>query len=138
MRPNASGWVILAFFLVAGITVWVAKPDFLLGPGWVACAVLGGLYFLFMNRRADAEGELVETGIRGTAQILEATETGMYVNNYPRVKLKLLVDAPGVPPFEDTTTQTVPLLAIGRLTSGTPLTIYLKPEEPHDYVIDWS
>lgn len=138
MRPNSSGWVILAFFLVAGIGVWVAKPDFLLGPGWVASAVLGALYFLFMNRRADAEDRLVSTGLRGTATILEATETGTYVNNYPRVKLKLLIDAPGVPSFEDTTTQTVPLIAIGRLTSGRPLTVYLKSEEPGEYVIDWS
>lgn len=138
MRPNASGWVILGFFLVAGIVVWVAKPDFLLGPGWVACAVLGGLYFFFMNRRADAADAVVATGLRGTAQILEATETGMYVNNYPRVKLKLLVDAPGVPTFEDTRTETVPLIAIGRLTNDRPLTVYLKPEAPSDYVIDWS
>ena len=57
---------------------------------------------------------------------------------YPRVKLKLLIDAPGVPTFEDTRTETVSLLAIGRLTNGTPLSVYLKPETPHDYVIDWS
>ena len=138
MRPNAGGWAILAFFLAAGIAMWVAKPDFLLGPGWVACAVLGGLYYLYMNRRADAAEAVVATGVQGTAQILEATQTGTYVNNYPRVKLKLLVDAPGVPTFEDTRTETVPLIAVGRLTSGRPLTVYLKPDEPREYVIDWS
>ena len=91
-----------------------------------------------MNRRADAADAVVATGLRGTARILEATETGMYVNNYPRVKLKLLIEAAGVPTFEDTRTETVPLLAIGRLTSDRPLTVYLKPEEPNEYVIDWS
>ena len=65
------------------------------------------------------------------------TQTGMYVNNQPRVKLRLQIQAPGVAPFEDTSTHTVPLVALGRLTAGTPLAVYLSPDDPSEYTIDW-
>ena len=40
-------------------------------------------------------------------------------------------------PFEDERTMTVPMIGLGHLSGGT-LTVYLQPDKPTEYVIDWS
>ena len=137
MRPNRLGKGILGFFLIGGIALWITKPESGVGQIWVATTVALGIMFVVMHRRAERADRMKETGTPGQAQILELTQTGMYVNEQPRVKLKLAIQAPGVAPFEDTKTHTVPLIALGRLSSGMPLAVYLSQEDPKDYVIDW-
>jgi hypothetical protein len=113
-------------------------PDVYIGQIWVAVSVVMAVVYFRMNRRADRTDEMRRTATRGEAQIVEMTQTGTYVNEQPRVKLKLRISAPGIAPFEDERTETVPLIALGRLSSGVPLTVFLRPEAPEDYVIDWS
>jgi len=137
MRPARWGWWLLGFFLIGGIALWVTKPETGIGPIWVATTIGVGIMFLVMHLRAERADRMKQTGTPGQAQILELTQTGMYVNDQPRVKLKLAIQAPGVAPFEDTKTHTVPLIALGRLSSGMPLAVYLSQEDPTDYVIDW-
>jgi hypothetical protein len=137
MRPNRSGWFILAFFLIGGIAFWITMPEIFIGPIWVGVSVVLGIIYVVMFLRAERADEMKQTGTPGQAQILELTQTGVYVNNQPRVTLRLAIQAPGVAPFEDTKTHTVPLVALGRLTAGTPLAVYLDPQKPRDYVIDW-
>lgn len=137
MRPNRMGWVLLAFFLIGGIVFWIRIPEVGIGQIWVGVSVILGILFVVMFLRAERADEMKQTGTPGQAQILELTQTGMYVNEQPRVKLKLYIQAPGIAPFEDTKTHTVPLVALGRLTSGVPLAVYMKPDDPTDYVIDW-
>jgi hypothetical protein len=137
MRPSRVGWLILAFFLIGGIALWITMPDVFIGPIWVGVSVLLGIIYVVMFLRAERADQMKQTGTPGQAQILEMTQTGVYVNNQPRVTLRLSIQAAGMPPFEDTRTHTVPLVALGRLTSGTPLAVYLDPEKPRDYMIDW-
>ena len=139
MRPNWTGWAIILFFIAVGMVLWITIPDAeLLGQGFVAVAVLLAIVYAFMMRRAQVVQEMISGGVRGTAQIIEATQTGTYVNNQPRVKLKLRIEAPGVPPFEDTRTDTIPMISMGLLTSTAPLAVYLDPAKPKNYVIDWG
>lgn len=137
MRPNRIGWLILAFFLGGGIYFWITMPEIFIGQIWVGVSVLLGIIYVVMFLRAEQADDLKQSGTPGQAQILEMTQTGVYVNNQPRVTLRLSIQAPGVAPFEDTKTHTVPLIALGRLTAGTPLAVYMKPDKPRDYVIDW-
>jgi hypothetical protein len=137
MRPNRTGWGLLVFFLVGGIAFWITMPEVFIGQIWVGVSVLLGIIYVRAFLRAERADEMRQTGTPGQAQILELTQTGVYVNNQPRVTLRLNIQAPGVAPFEDTKTHTVPLVALGRLTAGTPLAVYLSPEKPRDYVIDW-
>lgn len=81
---------------------------------------------------------LGNTGIRGRADILEMTQTGTYVNNQPRVKFRLRIEAPGILPYEAQDTVTVPLMALGSLQPGRPLIVVLDPKDPQKFVIDWS
>lgn len=138
MRPNKTGWGLVVFFLAGGIFFWITMPEIWIGQIWVAVSVFLGLLYLFISKKANIADALRATGVPGSAQILEMTQTGTYINNQPRVKLKLRVSAPGVPPFEDTRTETVPLIALGQLTTGAPLPVYMPAGKPNDYVIDWS
>ena len=138
MRPNKTGWGLVGFFFIGGIFFWITEPDIWIGQIWVAVSVFLGVVYLLMTKKANFADALRATGVRGDAQILEMTQTGTYVNNQPRVKLKLKVSAPGVPAFEDTRTETVPLIALGQLTAGAPLAVYMPAGRPQDYVIDWS
>ena len=113
-------------------------PGIGIGQIWVVVAVFLIALFFFLGRRAQANEKLKREGIPGTAQILEAEQTGMYVNNQPQVRLRLRVEAPGIAPYEVDKRVTVPLIAIGRLGSGQPLSVAIDPNDRDRIAIDWG
>ncbi len=137
MRPNWIGWFLVLFFFIGGIVFWMAMPEIFIGQIWVAVSLFLAVVYVFMTLRAGRANEMRRTGVRGQAQILEMTQTGTYVNNMPRVKLRLRIQAPGIMPFDDERTMTVPMIALGQLSGGM-LTVYLQPDKPKEYVVDWS
>lgn len=137
MRPNMIGWFIVSFFLIGGVMLWIAMPEVGIGQIWTAVSLGLAAFYLWMNRRADQAQAIIDSGVRGTAIILSAEQTGMYVNEQPRVKLRLRIESP-YSQFEDERTETVPLISLGLFSSGRPLTVYMDPKRPNDYVIDWS
>lgn len=137
MRTNKTGWFLVAFFLICGAVLTVAAPQFWAGPGLIAGGLLLAIGFVLINRRASRAERLQFEGIPGEAQILELTQTGMYMNEQPVVRLKLLVEASGVPAFEAEHNYTVPLVALGALTSGGALLVYLDRTDPSRFMIDW-
>jgi Short C-terminal domain len=138
MRMTKGSWALVALFLGGGIFFWITQPGIGLGQIWVAVAVFLIIAYVVVGIRSRLNEVSMQAGVRGQAEVLEMTPTGMMVNNQPRVKLKLRVSAPGVAPFEDKRTQTVPLVALGQLALRTPLTVFLQPDKPRKYVIDWS
>ncbi|MEX2253667.1 MAG: SHOCT domain-containing protein [Thermoleophilaceae bacterium] len=138
MRPNNIGWFIGIFFLAGGIFFWIVIPEIWIGQIWVVVALgLIGLFF-FMSRRAEAAEKLKREGIPAQGQILEMTQTGMYVNEQPQVKLKLRVSGPGLTPFETEKKVVVPMIALGSLSSGNPLSVYVDRTDQSNITIDWS
>jgi hypothetical protein len=137
-RVNPVGWFIVAFFLIGGIAFTVAMPSIGIGQIWIGVAVLVGLIYLAIGRRASRMEGLRRTGLPGTAQVLEMSQTGVYINENPQVKMKLQVQAQGLAPYEVEKKATVPLIAIGMLGSGRPLTVYVNPNDHEDIFIDWS
>jgi Short C-terminal domain len=137
-RVNPVGWFIVAFFLIGGVAFWIALPWVGIGQIWVAVAVGVGLLYLWMGRRADRAESLRTAGAPGTAQILEMTQTGVYINENPQVKMRLRIDAQGIPPYEIEKRATVPLIALGMLGSGRPLTVYVDRADHENVFIDWS
>jgi hypothetical protein len=113
-------------------------PEIFIGQIWVVVSLfLAGLYLL-IGRRGRAAQRLRREGITGRATILEMTQTGVYVNEQPRVKFRLRVEADGLEPYEVEKTVVVPLIALGTLTSGRPLTVYIDRTDPDRFVIDWA
>src|ERR687885_1573691 len=99
-RVNAGGWFIVAFFLIGGIAFTIAMPSIGIGQIWIAVAVLVGGIYLAINRRTGRKLALRQTGLPGTAQVLEMTQTGVYINENPQVKLHLQVQAQGLAPYQ--------------------------------------
>jgi hypothetical protein len=137
-RINWTGWFIVAFFLIGGIAFTIALPWVGIGQIWIAVAVVIGIVYFFINRRVGAMQALTKTGRPGQAQILSMEQTGVYINENPQVKMKLRVEAQGIPPYECEKKATVPLIALGMLGSGRPLSVYVDPNDHENIYIDWS
>ena len=137
-RVNPVGWFIVAFFLIGGIAFTIALPWVGIGQIWIGVAVLVGIIYLLIGRRASRMEGLRQTGLPGTAQVLEMEQTGVYINENPQVRMKLQVQAQGLAPYQVEKKATVPLIAIGMLGTGRPLTVYVNPQDHEDIFIDWS
>jgi hypothetical protein len=137
-RVNPVGWFIVAFFLIGGIAFTIALPWVGIGQIWIGVALLVAVIYLVIGRRASRMEGLRQTGLPGTAQVLEMSQTGVYINENPQVKMKLQVQAQGLAPFQVEKKATVPLIAIGMLGTGRPLTVFVNPNDHEDIFIDWS
>lgn len=124
-------------FLVGGAALWIALPLALIGQIWVGVGVLLALYFARVVVKARAAERIARDGIRGTARVLELTETGMQVNQRPLVKLRMRVEAPGIAPFEVKRRLVVPNVALGALHAGV-LPVAIDRDDHSKVVIDWS
>jgi hypothetical protein len=132
------GLAIAIFFLVGGIAFWIVIPDILIGQIWVLVAVILIAVFGLLARGQAAKDKIQREGIRGTARVVSAEQTGVYVNEQPQMRLKLQVEAPGVTAFETEKRMVVPFIALATLGSGRPQTAYLDRENHDNLVIDWS
>jgi hypothetical protein len=137
-RVNPVGWFIVAFFLIGGIAFWIALPWVGIGQIWVVVAVIVGLVYIAVQRRAAKAESLRTTGAPGQAHILEMTQTGVYINENPQVKMRLRIEAQDIPPYEIEKRVTVPMIALGMLGSGRPLAVYVDRADHENVFIDWS
>jgi hypothetical protein len=137
-RVNPVGWFIVAFFLIGGIAFTIALPWVGIGQIWIGVSVLVGIIYLVIGRRGARMQAMRQTGLAGTAQVLDMTQTGVYINENPQVKMTLQVQAQGIAPYTVEKKATVPLIAIGMLGTGRPLTVYVNPQDHEDIFIDWS
>ena len=135
---NPAGWPLVLFFLIGGIAFTIAMPEIFIGQIWIGVAILVGAVFFFIGARGKRAQRIRETGIPATAHILEMTQTGTYVNEQPQVKFKLRIEAPGMTPYEIDKRAVVPLIALGQLSSGQPLSVHINREDANEVEIDWS
>jgi hypothetical protein len=93
---------------------------------------------IIVGRRAAATDALLQTGTPGTATITGLTQTGMYVNENPQIRMQLLVALPGQTPYATQHTEIVPLMLLGRLNSGAPLQVRVDPLNLNRIAVDWG
>jgi hypothetical protein len=91
---------------------------------------LGILMWLVAKRKRIAE--LVATGKQGTAVILELSDTGVTINDDPRVKLLLEIHIPNYQPYKARKTVTLPLIYMSQVQTGSTIQILADPEQPND------
>ncbi len=139
--------IVGAFFLFQ--TLQPSHPsDFRIDPMQEAAPILAlvflpiGVIFtivgFYFNRIIGNRDKLIAQGLAGQATVVEAAETGMYVNERPMVKLTLNVMLPGRPPYTIEHREVVPLIALGMITPGSTLPVAVDPVDPHKLAIDWS
>jgi hypothetical protein len=112
-----------------------------LPPFFTAIFGLTGLGHLWMGfstikRRRHAQ-ELRETGLRGSARILQVQQTGVTINDNPQVECTLEITIPGMQVYSVTMKVVVPIIRVGLLTSPFPLTVFVNRADFNDVFIDW-
>src|SRR3954469_990555 len=83
---------------------------------------------LFKNKRKQAE-QLFETGSKGVGTVLQVQDTGMTINDNPRVKMAFRVEPlDGTPAFDAQKTTTVSRVEIPR--QGDRYPVWYDPSDP--------
>ena len=106
----------------------------------VPIGITGAVLF-FMFKKSKERQELVATGVAGQATIVTVGDTGMLINNQPRLSFVLDVQPmPGHPPFAPFRANhdcTVPMMAMARVSPGTVVPVKCDPANPTRLTIDW-
>ena len=66
----------------------------IMGIAWFAYDIIKG------SARTKKINRLTGQGIKGTATIVSARDTGVFVNRMPRIKITFRIDLPGKQPYE--------------------------------------
>lgn len=77
---------------------------------------------------AHEQSELINTGKRARAVVVDVADTGTTVNNSPGIRVRLRVDPPGEPPFELERKVVVSRLKLPRL--GERVEVAYDPDDP--------
>ena len=135
-----------AIFLVVGIGVAIALGSVPFAGGGML--LMGGIFAIvgailivvgiIVGRGASASNQILQTGTPGTATITGMSQTGVYLNENPQINLNLLVTLPGEVPYAANHREFVPLMLLGRLSSGAPLSVRVDQMDRSKIVIDWS
>ena len=148
MGRSSSLWLIITggILLAVGVAMFVGLGGipFAGGTMLLTGGIMGavGLVLIVLGivarTRAAAVDQILATGTPGTAQVTGLTQTGMYLNEQPQVQLQLLVNVPGRPAYTASHKSFVPLILLGRLTSGQPLPVKVDTVDPQKLVVDWE
>jgi hypothetical protein len=124
--------VVLGGIPYAGETIWLTGGIFAIVGG--ALVMVG----LVIGRGASATDQILASGVTGTATITGVTQTGMYLNDQPRIKMDLLVALPGRAPYTAEHAEFVPLILLARVQPGATLPVKVDPANPQKVVVDWQ
>jgi hypothetical protein len=128
-----------AAFVVGGLLDPVLTGGFLLTAAILGATGLGLVWFGLRSRRWAADADrIASTGLAGTATITSLTQTGMSLNDQPQVEMDLMVTIPGRAPYKATRKEFVPLILLGRLSSGMPLPVKVDRADPQRLIIEWD
>ncbi len=97
-------------------------------PGLIVPVLL-----LWRSRRAQ---RILRTGISGVATIRSLRETGVRINDQPRVELELLVRVGTRAPYVIQHKQVVPTVALPLLLPGASIRVKVDPEDPKSCLIE--
>jgi len=114
---GVSGFTIVTFCIVGlcGLVITVA-------------AIAIPIYFMRQNQQKVQN--LMAKGTQGEATILALEDTGMLVNNNPRVKVTLEVRMPMYPTYQITKTMTVPLIRLSQVQTGSVVQVMVDMSDP--------
>jgi len=96
----------------------------------------GLIFFIFrmVNKRNQQILNLRATGLDGTAEILSLQDTGMLVNNNPRVQIKMLVTPQNGEAYEVDTAMIVSMLQIPQVQPGSVVAVKIDSNDPQKVV----
>jgi hypothetical protein len=88
------------------------------------------LILLFsLGKRRKVE-DLLATGRQGQAMVLSLEDTGIMINDNPRVKILPEVHIEGYPPYKVQKTMVVPLIRLAQVQVGSTVPVLADPTQP--------
>lgn len=100
------------------------------GLAITAAAIAIPIYFLRQNQQKLQD--LAATGVPGEATILQLEDTGMRINDDPRVAVTLEVRIPGYPPYQVRKTMTIPIIRMSQVQVGAVVGVLADPSQPNN------
>ena len=113
---------------VTGVTLALVCVS-VVGTLVITAAAIAVPIYLLRNKRKKAE-ELMARGTQGEATILSLEDTGMRVNDNPRVKMDMEIRMPMRAPYQITKTVTIPLIRLSQVQSGAIVTVMVDMSDP--------
>lgn len=97
----------------------------------VPLAISAGILIWALAKRKRMEN-LVATGKQGTAVVLGLSDTGVTINDNPRINLLLEIHIPNYQPYQAQKTVSLPLIYLPQVQTGSTINILADPEQPND------
>ncbi len=85
---------------------------------------------VIMRKKRQQTEELAAVGTQGEAKVLSMTDTGMRINDNPRVTLELEITMPMRPPYKVTKTMTVPMIRLAQVQVGEVVGVMVDMSDP--------
>lgn len=98
-------------------------------PCLLTVGIFAGVIIWQRNQQKKAMN-LAQNGIQGTATIMGLSDTGMRMNDNPRVQLQMQIELPGQPPYTVNKTVTIPLIRLSQVQVGQQVVVFVDPADP--------
>jgi hypothetical protein len=113
---------------ISGVTLAIICVS-VLGTLVITVAAIAVPFYLLRKNRERAE-QLMATGTQGEATILSLEDTGMRINDNPRVTVKLEIRMPYGMPYQITKTMTIPLIRLSQVQVGAVVPVMVDMSDP--------
>lgn len=112
------------------LTIVIIALSFVCVIGTIIFSFL--VYYLFARRGRKRAEALMKTGVQGQATVLSLEDTGMRINDNPRVRVGLEVRLEGYSPYKVQKTMTIPLIKLSQVQPGAEVAVMADPNSPGD------
>ncbi len=85
---------------------------------------------MMMRKKRQQAEELAAKGTQGEARILSLSDTGMRINDDPRVTLELEITMPMRPPYNVTKTMVIPMIRMAQIQVDTVVPVMVDMSDP--------
>lgn len=109
-------------------TILIVCISSLCGLVITAAAIAIPIYLMKQNQKKVQN--LMATGIQGEATILQLEDTGMRINDDPRIAVTMEVRLPGYPPYQVRKTMNVPMICMSQVQVGLVVAVMADPTQP--------
>jgi len=151
---NKRALILIAIpFIIIGIVFIVLAlntgPEEKTGDGYplrIFFLLMGGFFIVFIIALAGGmilwergQSKKLEWfkkfGIPGTAEIISAEQTGVYINNLPQVRLKMSITTGMIAPYTITIKKVYNFIEIGKLVPGAKMEVLVDPKNPKNILL---
>jgi len=117
---TADGYSLKNFFFMTGAFIGVFP------------VILSICITIFSLRKAKRLNKIVTEGKQGKAVVLKLEDTGVTINDAPRVKLLLEIQIPNYPAYQAEKKVTIPIIYLSQVQVGSTVEFWADPEDPNN------